>query len=143
MQHVRDSSKNLQLLSELLLNSAPLPQSNGDAQATELRFGAVYQYVSALTARDLEDLKALAMTNHVIMRSFAPLQNLLQADGNHQGVESIAAAMHGETARIRHALNFLQQICTCSRRTWLSSSRNQVAGSLARSRQRPGSVHRC
>ena len=84
---VRDSSKNLQLLSELLLNSSALPQANGaSCQATELRLrrSLPIRYRPHRPAI-WKISKALAMTNHVIMRSFAPLQNLLQADGNHAG----------------------------------------------------------
>ena len=99
MEPVRDSTKNLQLLSELLLKS-PMRETR-----------ATGERVSALKAGDLQDLKALAMTNHVIMRSFAPLQNLLQAGGNQQAVEWIALAIQEETARIHHALGFLQLIC--------------------------------
>ena len=61
--------------------------------------------------KDLEDLKALAITNHVIMRSFAPLPQVLEALGNTQGAEWTATAVQQEAARINHALSILAQIC--------------------------------
>src|SRR5260370_4099092 len=116
MEHVRDSSKNLRLLSELLLNSRFSEASSNEAsrsdQSIESRSDGLSERVSTLSHQELEELKALATTNHVILRSFAALQQLLEADGNHQGAEWIAAAMEAETARINHALGFLQQICS-------------------------------
>jgi hypothetical protein len=73
---------------------------------------ATRDQLSSLGARDLEGLQALASTNHVIMRSFAPLQTLLETNENHEGAEWISAAIQKETQRINHALDFLQQICT-------------------------------
>ncbi len=51
------------------------------------------------------------MTNHVIMRSFAPLQNILQANGNNEGAERVSSAILREAQRINHAVDFLAQIC--------------------------------
>lgn len=103
MDHVRGSTKNLQLLSELLLTPVARDKDSGAHPACAL--------VSTLETRDLEDLRALAMTNHVIMRSFSPLQELLGAAGNHPGEEWVATAKQQEVERIHHALDFLQQIC--------------------------------
>ncbi len=52
------------------------------------------------------------MTNHVIMRSFGPLQQILEAAGNHEAAEVASAAVRQETGRIDHALNFLHKICS-------------------------------
>jgi len=106
MQHVRDSTKNLRLLSELLLASPFSLEASSRTPSIETQ-----EMVSSLGTRDLEDLEALAGTNHVIMRAFAPLQELLAADGNNQGAEWTATAIQRETARINHVLSFLQQIC--------------------------------
>ncbi len=103
MDHISGSTKNLQLLSTLLL--APLPSEGGSDTHPS---GAL---ASELQPRDREDLKALAMTNHVIMRSFGPLQQLLAAGGDSEGAEWAATEMQQESARINHALDFLQQIC--------------------------------
>jgi Uncharacterised nucleotidyltransferase len=116
MEHVRDSSKNLQLLSELLLNSrfseASSPEAHGHEQSIEPRSDWACERVSTLSPQELEELKALAATNHVILRAFAPLQRLLEADGKNQAAEWVAVAMKEETARINYALGFLQQICS-------------------------------
>src|SRR5579864_5380979 len=91
MEPVRDSTANLQLLSTLLL-SAPFSAHHGTETpavpgSTEAYFTAIGELAAGLGERDFEDLKALAITNHVIMRSFVPLQRVLQADGNAQGAE--------------------------------------------------------
>jgi Uncharacterised nucleotidyltransferase len=111
MEHVRESTRNLKLLSELLLTS---PFSPGSGQGTSLDLFPldIHQIVSSMGERDLEDVKALANTNHVIMRCFAPLQHILMTGGNEQGAAWAANAVQQETARIRHALDFLQQICS-------------------------------
>jgi len=110
MEHVRDSTRNLRLLSELLLT--PLCAAEDRVRtAIETYSAEIRELVSALALRDLEDLKALASTNHVIMRSFAPLQQILEADGNRKAAEWAADAVQHETTRINHALGFLEQIC--------------------------------
>lgn len=106
MEHVRDSTKTLRLLSELLLASPFSSEASSPAPSIETE-----QVVSSLRTRDLEDLEALACTNHVILRAFAPLQQLLAADGNNDAAEWIATAIQREKARINHALSFLEQIC--------------------------------
>lgn len=103
MDYVRGSTNNLRLLSALLLTPV--------APEGEPRAHRAHELVSALRPRDLEDLNALAMTNHVIMRSFGPLQELLGAAGNHQGAEWVATRVQQEAVRINHALDFLEQIC--------------------------------
>src|SRR5579862_8960510 len=115
MQPVRDSSTNLQLLSKFLLSAPFSLQNAAEARAVPPSMEAGSADVNELTAKlsqkDFEDLKALAMTNHVILRSFAPLQQVLAARGNIQAAEWAAAAVHQEKERIDHALGFLAQIC--------------------------------
>jgi hypothetical protein len=106
MEHVHDSTKNLRLLSELLLASPFSSEASSRAPSIETQ-----EMVSELGPGDLELLQALASTNHVIMRAFAPLQELLAANGNNQGAQRIATAIQREAMRINHALSFLQQIC--------------------------------
>src|ERR1700681_3220900 len=110
MEHVRDSTKDLQLLSELLLTVPPAAEAKPWG-VIETCSSATREHIRGLTSRDLEDLKALAITNHVIMRAFGPLQQLLEADGNN-AAELALAAVQDEAARIHHALGFLEQICT-------------------------------
>jgi hypothetical protein len=87
MEHVRDSSKNLTLLSGLLLSTKTTADPATRARATSIDSypGGTGDLISGLSPKDLEDLKALAMTNHVIMRAFAPLQDLLEAHGRREG----------------------------------------------------------
>lgn len=111
MELVRDSTKNLQLLSEFLLSYSSSAEADNPASSAA-RVTRTREHVSALHMRDLEDLKALAMTNHVIMRAFGPLQKLLAADGKQEGAEWVADAVQQENSRIDHALASLHQICS-------------------------------
>ena len=112
MEHVRDSSKNLTLLSGLLLSTKTTADPATRARATSIDSypGGTGDLISGLSPKDLEDLKALAMTNHVIMRAFAPLQDLLEAHGRSEGAQWTADAIRQESARIDHALGFLARI---------------------------------
>jgi hypothetical protein len=102
MEPVRDSNKHLQLLSELLLT-----QSHRRADKT----GHVRQWCELASPSELQDLAALAMTNHVILRAFDPLSATLEELGNGRIAERVGAAMLVEHRRIEHALGFLTQIC--------------------------------
>jgi hypothetical protein len=112
MEHVRDSSKNLTLLSGLLLRTPTTADPATRARATSIDSypGGTGDLISGLSPKDLEDLKALAMTNHVIMRAFAPLQVLLEAHGRSEGAQWTGDAIRQESARIDHALGFLARI---------------------------------
>ena len=116
MQPVRDSSMNLQLLSKLLLSAPfstqPATQARAVPESIEAYFTTTGELATGLGQKEFEDLKALAITNHVIVRSFAPLQQVLEARGNTQGAERVAAAVQQEKERIDHALGFLAHICT-------------------------------
>ena len=109
MQPVRDTTSNLRLLSQLLLAS-PLAADNAGEQGLAPRFQSD-EIVSGPSLQNLRQLEALASSNHVIMRSFVPLQTILEAQGNAEGAESVANAVQREQARINHALSFLRQIC--------------------------------
>lgn len=115
MEHVRDSSKNLQLLSKLLL-APPFARAGSEAhsaaRSVEVDSTNIGEVVAPLSQKDFEDLKALALTNHVILRAFAPLQQVLEAQGNSRAAEWTASAVQQETERINHALGFLAQICS-------------------------------
>lgn len=115
MEHVRDSSKNLQLLSRLLLAppfAASATEAHSVAPLLEVDSTDILEVTAALSQKDFEDLKSLALTNHVILRAFAPLQQVLEAQGNKQAAEWTASAVQQETERINHALGFLVQICS-------------------------------
>src|ERR1700730_8271005 len=100
MEHVRGSSKNLQLLSKLLLTapfSTSAPEVREVPTSIEPNSTAMNELFIALGQKDFEDLKALAITNHVILRSFAPLQQALSALGNKPAAEWAASAVQLET----------------------------------------------
>ena len=113
MEHVRDSSKNLQLLSKLLLASPfAATEAHAATGALALDSADMSEVAAALSQKDFEDFKALAITNHVILRAFAPLQQVLEAQGNKQAAAWTASAVQQEAERINHALGFLAQICS-------------------------------
>jgi hypothetical protein len=115
MEHVRDSSKNLQLLSKLLLAppfAAAATEAHAASRSVEVDSTDIGEVVAPLSQKDFEDLKALALTNHVILRAFAPLQQVLEAQGNSRAAEWTASAVQQETERINHALGYLAQICS-------------------------------
>src|SRR5215467_5601469 len=95
MEHAADSTRNLELLSELVLAPEPF-QRAGSPNISEL---------------DLPELESLASSNHVIVRAFTPLQQLLQREARGHEAESIGNILRKEQQRIDHALVFLEQIC--------------------------------
>ncbi len=100
MEPVRDSSREMQLLSELALSSTDEKRSGGGD-------------FSRLTVMDIEILEKLAASNHVIMRAFPRLQVILQADRNGVEVaEAVGRAVDREQRRIQNALAFLDQVCS-------------------------------
>ena len=113
MEYVRDSSKNLQLLSELLLSTPASPPFVTEKQASPETYSErVSRLATALGPNDFESLKALAGTNHVIMRAFPPLQQIFESQQRHDAGEWAEGAIQEETARINHAAPFLAEICT-------------------------------
>src|SRR5579862_519646 len=94
MDYVRNSTSSLKLVSELLLS----PESTSCQ-------------VKRLSAPELHHLQALAMTNHVIMRSFPRLGSIAELTGDHRTSSWIASEVQKESARIHHALKFLERIC--------------------------------
>jgi hypothetical protein len=114
MELVRDSTKNLELLSELLCTG--LPSLSSPQGAVKIRpamsvSARAAELASVLRHEDLEELRRLAVSNHVIMRAFESLAPILDVEGNRQGAEWVEHALNEERARIQHALNFLQEIC--------------------------------
>lgn len=107
---VRDSTTNLCLLSELLFNPGFFLGSG--------RNGALAKQLAHLSQQasdcdgDLEQLRQLAMTNHVIVRCFETLERILVNKGSSSEAEWVSNVLSTEHARIRHALGFLAKICT-------------------------------
>jgi hypothetical protein len=110
-----EDSKPFELLSELLL-APPAGPSTRFVRATDPGAGSApdraFERVATLTQGEFDDLRGLATKNHVIMRSFEPLQRMLTVEGKSEASAWVGAAMKEETTRISHALDFLRQICT-------------------------------
>ena len=109
---VRDSTRSLELLSELLFGGVPSnPGQSGDGGAVPRARSSRSTSVRTLTRQDFEELRLLAMTNHVMMRTFAGLARRFKMAGHREGVEWVSRATDGEQKRIDHALGFLSRIC--------------------------------
>jgi hypothetical protein len=102
------SAGNFELLSQLIF--AP-NFSNKDGASPGGPVNRTRELVSRLGLQDLKELKTLAENNHVIMRSFEKMRQILEADDNAEGAEWAASALQQEQARINHALRFLAEIC--------------------------------
>jgi len=98
MDRVRDITRDIRLLSQLVLAPATC-ESNVDLSSSD--FGI----------SDLQTIRDLANSNHVILRAFRPLELSLRADRKYEEAEWVMAAIDQEHARIKHAVGFLQQIC--------------------------------
>jgi hypothetical protein len=103
MNGVKNSSKSLTLLSQLLLSDA------GDDAANPVR-SAIAETISTFGPEDFEDLWNLATSHHVIMRAFPRLHQEMVAAGNARA-EWAEQAMVKEQERIDLAVSFLSPIC--------------------------------
>ena len=65
-----------------------------------------------LQQTDLEDLKSLAISNHVVVRAFEPLRCILDERGKPELATWADGVVMEEKKRIGHALQFLEQICS-------------------------------
>jgi hypothetical protein len=109
---VRNSTRSLELLSELLFESIPPnPGQIGDGAAVPIQRSSRSTSVRTLSRQDFEQLRSFAMTNHVIVRTFAGLTRRLEMAGHKEGVEWVSRAIESEQKRIDHALGFLTRIC--------------------------------
>jgi hypothetical protein len=109
MGRARDSIQNFRLLSELVLSD---PLSNATVAAAPVPTAKGNKPLLSLSQRELEDLEALATSNHVILRSFAPLRSMLEAAGEHGSADWVENSMQREKARIDYALRVLEEICS-------------------------------
>jgi hypothetical protein len=109
---VRDSSRSLELLSELLFGSIRShPGQSGYGGAAPIKPSRPSTNVSTLTRQEFEQLRLLATTNHVIVRTFGGLARMLEIEGHREGAEWVAGAIESELKRIDHAVGFLSRIC--------------------------------
>jgi hypothetical protein len=113
MEPVQDSTKSIELLSELVCNK----ESSSNASTVKIRptvspSPRLAELIAVLTKQDLHELKVLAVSNHVIVRAFESLGPILDVEGNREAAEWVQAAVEDERARIQHALRFLGDICS-------------------------------
>src|SRR5579871_744541 len=112
MPIVRDTTSKLQLLSELLFGAGSSRMETGSDRVSQgTASNSAADLVATLTIQDLEELKSLAMTNHVIMRCFERLAPILKFAGKPELSAWAFVALEDERKRIRHALGILNQIC--------------------------------
>jgi len=113
MVPVRDTTAALQILSELSLAYSARHLISEASVVPGFRCSDnTMDLLSRLSPQDLQDLRSLAMTNHVVIRSFTPLLDILLRIGQSEAAEWVAAAIQSEQARIQHAIGFLSQICS-------------------------------
>ncbi len=99
MDPMRDSARHFDLLSKLVLSSDPVVSS------------VVGPETRALSREEFDSLERLANKNHVIIRAFERLLEVMKADSNNKISERISVSAENERARIENALGFLAQIC--------------------------------
>lgn len=111
MASLRDPQTQFRYLSELLLSSPSHVSATTDPGLAGIP-ARVIDTARTLTMTSFEDLKTLAMTNHVIVRAFDALQSILRAKGSQEITEFVASVLDDERLRIDHALGFLERICS-------------------------------
>lgn len=118
MSPVRDSTTNLRLLCELLFNPSvfsALPRTGDVSKSVPER-----PTPASESDGDLEELRTLAMTNHVIVRAFQQLHKILEREQKLAEAEWVSAALDQEDGRIQHAISFLERICEALERAGCS-----------------------
>ncbi len=100
---------------------------------------AAVAFVAGLSDVHRDRLVALADANHVVIRAFSVVAE--RAGENSPLKEWATGVVAKESQRIQNALTFLHHICSELENWRLSDDGNEVARSLARSRQRPRSLH--
>lgn len=97
------SRKQLALLSRLLLRRR---DSCNRAEDAELK-----REIARLSATEIDDLLALANSNHVVVRGLETLLRLLRDQGEDIEMEWAVNALARECVRIEKATNFLHDVC--------------------------------
>jgi hypothetical protein len=111
MNGVANSTKCLILLSEILLGraSGSAVQSANSAGAGSRK--GLPHMAASFSQEELLELKTLADSHHVTMRTFPALRQMLTLEGNLQSAEWAEHVIETERARIHNALSFLEPIC--------------------------------
>src|SRR5215813_73326 len=100
MEHVRESTKSLRLLSELLL---PRPSQISSTQTRVL--------ISELSQSELEEMRDLATSHHVIIRTFGRLEQILECQDKATSAAWVSLCVQDEMQRISYAVQRLEPIC--------------------------------
>ena len=112
---VSGSTLDVELLSKLLFagfgTSSSLRNDFRDDTFAPLD-DRLLDHLYQLDIAGLETIKSLADSNHVIVRTFNPLQHLLTDLGRSDLAKSVAQILRAEEDRIDKATEFLQTICT-------------------------------
>lgn len=115
MEPIAEPQAHFEFLSELLLSAPRFSETlrtafePGPALGTSSQLADV---ANRLTLERLDALRALAASNHVIVRAFRLLKPMLAARGNHDAAQCATAALQEERLRIERALQYLHTICT-------------------------------
>jgi hypothetical protein len=100
METSRQSENDFRFLSGLVLTDPPASASQMAETARHLHAGR-FQAILELAAK-----------NHVVIRAFSRLSELLKVNGSADLAERVSLAIDEENSRIRQALGFLDRICT-------------------------------
>jgi hypothetical protein len=108
------TSTNLRLLSEIVLSHKATNTGISDPSISEgidVYSAQIREHCSTLGPQDLDELEALATSNHVVVRFFEPLRQISITQGNTGAAERASRVLERERVRIDHALGFLGRIC--------------------------------
>jgi len=114
MESIAEPQTHFEFLSELLLSVPRFSEAGRKTFEPELALrpsNKLADVASHLGAQNLEALRPLATSNHVIVRAFRQLRPTLAARGNHDAAQCAGSALQAERLRIEHALQYLHTIC--------------------------------
>jgi hypothetical protein len=101
METSRQPENDFHFLSELVLTDP----------ASSVPTNRIAETILDLDPGRLEAIAELAAKNHVIIRAFSKLSQLLKMNGSTDVADSVSLAVEQENSRICHALGFLNRIC--------------------------------
>jgi hypothetical protein len=101
METTRQLEFDFNFLSQLVLSDPTSPSSSRRIADT----------VQDINRSKFESIVELAAKNHVIIRAFSAMSQLLKMDGRPGVADWISPTIEEEDSRIRHALGFLNRIC--------------------------------
>jgi hypothetical protein len=112
MDGAKNSSRCLKLLSRLLfgLGTPDTSELSGRRIPRRKSMEEIGRIITGFAPQDFGELWALAVSHHVILRAFPPLQEIMVAQRIEQA-KAVENAMLKERARIDNALSFLSTIC--------------------------------